>query len=87
MASIDFTGILAELLLLGEKPEIGKVEARLRLIAKTVAGADPLTIAALRSGLVETLISLKVRGASALVDAVLTLGRPCRARTGARHHV
>jgi hypothetical protein len=76
MASIDFTGILAELLLLGERPEISKVEARLRLIAKTAVGVDPLTAAALRSALVETLISLKVRGASALVDAVLALGRP-----------
>jgi hypothetical protein len=73
--SPDITGLLAELLVLGEKPDLAKVESRLRLLAPIVAEADALTRAAIRSAVIETLASLQVRGVAALTDAALGLGR------------
>lgn len=72
---LDLTGFLAELLLLGEHPSMVAVEARLRVLAWMVGPTDGLTRQAVRSATIDTLTTMKVRGAAALVDAALGLVR------------
>ena len=63
--------ILAPLDGLEKKPPIGNVEARLRVVASQLDGADPVRRSAVRSGAIDKLKAVKVTGARELVDAAL----------------
>jgi len=69
--SITIETILAPLDQLEKNPPISSVETRLRVVASSLNGSDPLRRRAVRSGAISKLKVVKVPGAKELVDAAL----------------
>jgi hypothetical protein len=69
--SIAIETILAPLDHLETNPPISTVETRLRVVAASLNGADPLRRRAVRSGAISKLRAAKVLGSTQLVDAAL----------------
>jgi putative DNA primase/helicase len=64
--------LLAPLDHLEPQPRIGDVESRLRVVAASLNGIDPLRREAVKSGATSKLKAVKVSGAKQLVDAALS---------------
>jgi putative DNA primase/helicase len=78
--AIAIETILAPLDHLEKNPPISSVETRLRVVASSLNGSDPLRRRAVRSGAISKLRTVKVPGATQLVDAAL--GREDKADAG-----